>query len=110
MGLMTISGSKLSAGGSANLPPRDGLEITRSSIVASGDVTVGGQGGVRNFTDSVFSAGTVITIASNPSSQVSVLRSNLSAGDRITLGGGVTALSIDGSTLEAFGPGPPSFP
>jgi len=90
-GLMTISGTKLSAGGSVNLPPRDGLEVTHSSIAASGDVTVGGQGGVRNFTDSDISAGNVINIAANPS-QVNVLHSNLPAGIRITLGGGLTAL------------------
>src|SRR5262249_2138991 len=35
-GLMTISGAALSAGGNVNLPPRDSLVITHSSINASG--------------------------------------------------------------------------
>jgi hypothetical protein len=107
-GLMTISGSTLSVGGSVNLPPRDGLEVTHSSIAASGGVTVGGQGGLRTFTDSNISAGNVINIANSPS-QINVLHSNLSAGIRITLGGNATALSIDRSTLEAFGTGATSF-
>ena len=111
-GLMTITESTLTAqGGNINLPPRDSLAINRSKIVASGNVTIAGNGGLRDITDSDLSAGLAITIGPGSSSisgvptRINVLGSTLSAGTSLTVGGASTTQTISESALEALGTG-----
>jgi hypothetical protein len=112
-GLMTISESTLTAqgGGNINLPPRDSLVINRSKLVASGNLTVAGAGGLRDITDSDLSAGLAINIAPGSSSvsgvptRINVLGSTLSAGSSLTVGGASTTQTISESALEAHGTG-----
>ncbi|HYC56315.1 MAG TPA: right-handed parallel beta-helix repeat-containing protein [Candidatus Binatia bacterium] len=110
--LMVISGSKLQAtAGRINLPPRDNMTVELSTLEATGDVVLGGQGGARNVVSSKLIAGANINIAqggigyTGTQSSTAITDSQLAAEGTITVGGFTSHTIVDSTFVSNFDTG-----